>query len=178
MSKKEMFLGLFAAILGFIGAIGGSYFSTVNEQDNWEKRFGAQNKSLLVEKKFALLEDLTELFVGMPRINSNVFYLSKLPEIDRLIVECIEVAIEQKDDDHKCDKDRISRQELILKRSELVYLSKAKVESKILLATVLFGPQTKTAIYELTTDPSYKWHEPDQEKINNFIFAMHAELLM
>ena len=106
MSKKEVFLGLFAASLGFLGAIIGTYLSSVYEQSNWEKRFEVQQKVILLEKKTKILEELTELFVSMPRVHAYSIHLKNAPEIQQLVIDCLKSS---QGFENECDKDRKER---------------------------------------------------------------------
>ena len=176
MKSREFVVGIIAALLGFLGAIGGSFVGGHLDQSNWKMRFAVEQRKLLYQKRLNLIEDLATLYIELPTAHANVIRVKSNEKVSRMVLDCIKMAQAGGIKDHKCNEGAFERNKEAREIAKRVYDLKAQLEVKQLMATMLFGQKTKKALEEMTNVPDYVWYSPSNEHVNDLIKAMYIEI--
>ncbi len=148
-------LSILTAALAFAGGLTGTYVGSVLEQRNWEKRFSAEYRQKIVERRIALLERTVYLF--NKAATTKILRAELKAEVDRYEY-CIRVEARPDLANNSgkllnCAKrdDSINKAERLSKE---IHTLNAELASVLSLSSLYFGDGTKSALREITkTDP-------------------------
>ena len=172
MSKREVIFGVFVAIVGFVGAIGGVIIGSKMEQSNWEVQRSIAVKEKLTSERMVILKEFIDAYTKLPRVvASNIRFQAYAKQTGENI-DCL------KKYEQVCYKFTIEDEKVYREMSKDIFDEKAKIEKLILLGQLYFGEKTKTAILELVTSENYNWLEPNNELVNKIVFSMKGDLFI
>lgn len=88
MTRNELAITIGTAALSFFGALLGVYAGSRFEQQNWESRFELEQKSILIEKRVAIIERVTIVLNKAPLMKGLQGSLDAEREMAKLAVFC------------------------------------------------------------------------------------------
>jgi hypothetical protein len=155
-----------AALLGFFGAIGGSYIASIQSERLWEKQEIIDQKKVLLNKQIELIERVSKLANSCKKYEAYQSYLDLQADIAQKYVECIER--EEKD----CIKPALVKEALEFseKRADLG----ADYSSTLQLVSLYFGKDVDQAANELAQVK--KWWLAGEPKFRLLLRKMTNEL--
>jgi hypothetical protein len=150
-TRKDILVPLVAAIVGFLGAFGGSYMGAKLSVESTEKLKAMEFETQLVSQRYTLLDRVSKL-------------LGKSPGMQTLFER-----LERKD---KASTMSVSDQVMI---AEKLADYRGECDGALLLAMTTFGPRTQQAVRELS-DAGGPWWTKPRENQHAVLAAMASEI--
>jgi hypothetical protein len=163
MKKLEMLI----PILSFIGALLGSYLSSLFDQNNWIDRHKIEQRKIIFDKRTDLIEKTSNILSETPRFES----IEKQIKTSSYC-KIMDVKLNNTDKNSIC-KNYIDDQKYFNDMSKEYYSMNAQWNSIASLDVIYFGPKTKAAIIAVSNESM--WFS-DEKKRQNIITAMSEEL--
>ncbi|AXF86060.1 hypothetical protein DTO96_101801 [Ephemeroptericola cinctiostellae] len=151
--QKKWFAPLFVAILGFVGALGGSLVSGMFQLNQWDSQIAYEKKKAVLEQRVKLLEKLSNVANSAAQMRTYNDYLVLQADLAQIYATC------QTNREKGCikpDEPKVVA-EINVKRTEL----NAEYSSTIQLMKVYFSSSILPVLNELTSRKD--WWAPDVE---------------
>lgn len=151
--EKKWFVPLLAAVLAFLGALGGSFVSGLFQLNQWESQVAYEKKKTVLEQRVKLLEKLSRLANSAGQMRTHNDYLVLQANLAQIYASC---ATKREKGCIKPDETKVVA-ETNIKRFEL----NAEYSSTLQLIKVYFSPNVQPALGDLASRKD--WWVPDVE---------------
>lgn len=169
MSSKLLFnvgIPVLAAVLGFFGAVGGSYISASHSERLWEKQESLAQDKAIFEKRVALLERVSELANISKKYEAYQSYMVFQKDLARIYADCT-----ARGEKGCVQPDGVKEAlELSIKRADL----NAQFSSTFQLVEVYFGDETDKVAHELSLIKN--WWKEGEPLFRSLLTSMSKEL--
>lgn len=151
--EKKWFIPLLAAVLAFLGALGGSFVSGLFQLNQWENQVTYEKKKAVLEQRVKLLEKLSRLANSAGQMRTHNDYLMLQASLAQIYASC---ETRKEKGCIKPDETKVVA-ETNIKRAEL----NADYSSTLQLIKVYFSPKVQPALGDLASRKD--WWAPDIE---------------
>jgi hypothetical protein len=151
--EKKWFVPLLAAVLAFLGGLGGSLISGLFQLNQWENQVAYEKKKTVLEQRVKLLEKLSRLANSAGQMRTYNDYLVLQANLAQIYASC---ETKKENGCIKPDETKVVT-ETNIKRAEL----NAEYSSTLQLIKVYFGPSVLPPLGNLASRQD--WWAPDVE---------------
>lgn len=174
-SRSEYKVALIAAMLAFVGAIGGTLLTGFYQGRQWKQSAKHEMQKLILQKRIEIIErtskilnksGVAEMLSGELDLRRKELELGKEVAAAALGSKSARTAVDKMNPDSVFGKFKEARLTLLEFHSEFA--------ATLQLAKLFFGPSTNKAIDNMTKDPNWWQAKPDTKSA--LLQAMNSEL--
>jgi len=169
--RKDILVAIVTGILAFVGAVGGTYFSSRLEEGRFERQFTVQQYARVLDKRVALIDQCARARAQLLRAKTIMSYADveamRLAALKKASGRELEL-LDKMDTGVHGSHSHALQQEFSAIRTEYF--------SCVQTGGLLFWPRTKQAALALNTVKPTWYESPDSAELTAFITSMIDEL--